>query len=136
MVPVANNLLVEDNWIHDLNSHGYPDPHQDGIQVAGATNLTIRHNNIALGTGVNSCIFCKDGINDKIDIINNRIDGGSYTIYFETDTSNCTVDGNTFVSFTFGWIAGATMKQQTYTNNTFDGAFYATGYPNSKRRAR
>jgi hypothetical protein len=137
MLPVANDLLVEDNWIHDLNSHGYPDPHQDGMQVAGATNLTIRHNNIALGgTSTNACIFCKDGINDNIDIINNRIDGGSYTIYFETGTSNCTVDGNTFVSFTYGWIAGATMEQQTYTNNTFKGVFYATGHPNSRRRAR
>ena len=70
---IGGSCNIHDNYIHDLGGSG-TDPHVDGIQNAGASNVLIEHNNIlAYDT---SCIIMQN-------------EGGSF--------SNCTINNNRLV---------------------------------------
>ena len=47
ITPTGNNTVIQDNYIHDLNTSAGSAGHYDGIQAFGGySNLTIRHNTI------------------------------------------------------------------------------------------
>jgi hypothetical protein len=121
----GDGCLIEDNYIHNLFSNtGASDPHIDGIQIPGkysftttTENVIIRHNNIDLDVRTASAsITMKDGIN--IDIIDNRLSGGSAVIYFEGDSRDCDVINNVFDEYAYFHIAGASWQEQAYSGNT------------------
>jgi len=118
----SNGCLIQDNYFHDLADPGNPDPHVDGVQIPGDTphvsDNIIRHNNFALAREVSSCITMKDATNISID--RNRLNGGSYIIYFEGNTTGCTVTNNVLGQYVFGVFNGAAGRAQTYTGNTFE----------------
>lgn len=114
----ARNCLVQDNYFHNLAAPGNPDPHFDGLQIPGGfvvSNLIIRHNNFDLATGVSSSITMRDATN--VDIIDNRLDGGTYTIYFEGGTTGSDVTNNVFGDHMFGYVNGTADDAQTYNGN-------------------
>jgi hypothetical protein len=115
----ANDCLIEDNYLHDLAFPGNLDPHYDGLQIPGSSaNNVIRHNNFALAREVSSCITMKDATNISID--RNRLNGGSYIIYFEGKTTDCTVTNNVLGQYVFGVFNGTAGRAQTYSGNTFE----------------
>ena len=120
----ADGVLIEENYIHNLFSNtGSSDPHIDGIQIPGSNigaatteNAIIRHNNIDLDVRTaNACITMMDGIN--VDIINNRLNGGSAVIYFEGASKDCDVVNNVFDEYAFVYLSGASWQDQTYSGN-------------------
>ena len=120
----ADNCVIGDNYIHNLFSNtGKPDPHIDGIQIPGRNigaaateNAIISHNNIDLDNSTaNACITMMDGIN--VDIINNRLNGGSFVIYFEGASKGSDVVNNVFDEYTFGYVSGASWQSQIYNGN-------------------
>ena len=117
----AIGCLIAENYLHDLA--GTPDAHIDGLQIPEnpkTSNIIIRHNNFDLNiTNTSSCITMTDATNIQID--NNRLNGGAYSIYFEGSTSGCTVTNNLFLEHAFGYLAGNAARAQTYKDNTFTG---------------
>jgi hypothetical protein len=116
----ASGCLIADNYLHNLT--GSPDAHIDGLQIPAeasrVSNNMIRHNNFDLNTtNTNSCITMKDATN--IDIDSNRLNGGTYSIYFEGNTTGCDVTNNLFAAHQFGFYGGTAAKQQTYRGNIF-----------------
>src|SRR5262249_16219800 len=86
----GNGSLVQDNYIHDLVANpGNTDPHFDGVQIPSSSNVIIRHNNLDLRATDSSPITMKDATNIIID--DNRLNGGTYTIYFEGNTTGAQV---------------------------------------------
>ncbi|TPO08191.1 hypothetical protein FJ987_23410 [Mesorhizobium sp. CU2] len=111
------NAVIEDNYIHDLVSEdvfGDPDaenaPHTDGCQLCGGEcdGTVIRHNNIISPAISTSAIIMGAGTNIKVD--NNRLRGGSYTLYTWSDRSN------------------------SYTNNRLAGGHYGLATSNDDSR--
>ena len=110
----ANGCLIADNYLHDLIPYNSAtDPHIDGIQIpggAGVSNNLITHNNFDLGPGTSSSITMADATN--IDITNNRLNGGTFNIYFEGgnnpfgggDTTGCDVTNNVFAGHVYGYV--------------------------------
>ena len=118
----GNGCLIQDNYLHNLAAPGSPDPHYDGLQIPESSprvsNNIIRHNNFDLPSNTtSSCITMKDATNISID--NNRLNGGTYCIYFEGNTTGCHVTNNLFLVHAFGSIDGVAAKQQTYSGNIF-----------------
>lgn len=86
---MANNVTIEDCYIHDLYFYnpawdGKPGDmtHSDGVQSAGGVNYTIKHNRIE-ATGKNSAIILSNlhGNCHNVLIENNWMTGGNYTVY-------------------------------------------------------
>lgn len=114
-----NGCLIVDNYIHDL-ADSAKDPHFDGLQIPASaspvSNNVIRHNNFDLQSRTtSSCITMKDASNINID--SNRLNGGTYCIYFEGNTKGCNVTNNYFVGWTFGRVDGKARGLQTYAGN-------------------
>ena len=85
---------VQDNYIHDLLASG--SPHYDGIQELGpSNNQTITHNTIDMSnlgeTGALNFTAWSGSINN-VTSTNNRLLGGSYTVYY--DLQGSTMSGN------------------------------------------
>ena len=79
----SENVLFEDNYIHDLAIGGV-DPHADGSQTLDTIGLTIRHNTIILPTNATSCIILSTGSADNmrnILIEDNLLGGANYCVY-------------------------------------------------------
>jgi hypothetical protein len=119
----ADGSLIEDNYFHDLiNNTGTSDPHIDGIQIPGhgalINDVIIRHNNLDLDREVSASITMRDATN--VDIINNRLNGGTYIIYFEGTTTGSDVTGNRFGEYVFGYVNGTAAGAQTYSGNVDD----------------
>jgi hypothetical protein len=108
------NILVEDSLIHKLSNAG-SDPHEDGIQLAGAhleggqwvpgtKNITLRHNtifgmNVAGNFGTSAIISNNAAASDENVLIEgNLLAGGAYTLYCPADGAgvNYRVLGNHF----------------------------------------
>jgi hypothetical protein len=124
----SNNVLIANNYIHNLFSNtGNPDPHIDGIQIPGHSvplqNDLIQHNNIDLDVSTaNSTITMAHASN--IDIIDNRLSGGTYTIYLE-ETGGGNIDNNVFGAHLFGYIEDTSPVSQEISGNIDE----ATGQP-------
>jgi parallel beta helix pectate lyase-like protein len=128
----ASNVTITDNWFHDFIPYNpATDPHIDGIQIPGMegiTNVLIQHNNFDLGHDVNSCIQIGYGGSSttgpltasNVDIADNILRGGTYTIYFEGNTTGCHVTNNRFGPHLYGYVAGRAANAQTYSGNVDD----------------
>jgi hypothetical protein len=105
-----NNVTIEDSWIHDLDTSG--DAHTDGIQSgAGASNVTIRHNNIdpvPSGQGCTSPIIMHTGggtQNSNWTIEDNRLDGAGCSVALycpRANASNIFIRNNRMLKGVFG----------------------------------
>ncbi len=82
----ANNILIENTCIHDLDGTP-PNAHNDGIEIYGGSNITIRNVEIDNPNNQTSAInITNDGgpINNVL-IENVKLSGGGYTIYVRGD---------------------------------------------------
>jgi hypothetical protein len=111
------NVVIESAWIHDLDLigpswvFGNAQPHTDGIQLNGASNVVIRNNTIDPlppgKTGGTSAIIGFNG-GDNVRIEGNLIDGGgsSYAIYApRTAKSAWFIDSNLMGRGLYGYTA-------------------------------
>ena len=114
----SNNCLIENNYIHDLD-YNIPDPHIDGIQLAGTTSGNIiQHNNIDLNTiNTTSCIIMPS-TTANLTIDANRFNGGAFEVYVNGTGINLT--NNVFGAYAYGYIGGNSAPA-TNTGNIFDG---------------
>jgi hypothetical protein len=107
----GNNVVVEDSWIHDLsyyssdpNQGGGP-THNDGIQVLGGSNITIKHNTITIGSKLNAVMqVTQDYASTKgLSFTQNWVDGGTCSVKLNHSGSSMgpvTVSTNSFGSHT------------------------------------
>lgn len=106
--------LIQDNYIHDLLASG--SPHYDGVQEGGpSSNETINHNTIDMGnlgeTGAVNLSNDFGSISNDV-ISNNRLLGGSYTVYVDNSRvgtiTGIKITNNRLKSGQFGyWAVGA-----------------------------
>jgi hypothetical protein len=86
-VHYGSNVLIEDSFCDVASGVGYPgDPHLDGFQSAGGSNVTIRHNTIRNPNDQTSAIIngTTPGVSPgqlNVHIVGNLMAGGGYTVY-------------------------------------------------------
>jgi hypothetical protein len=81
---IDNDVTVVDSYIHDMRPT--EDGHTDGIQLAGGSNIVIRHNTI-FNPGGTSAIISHPSANSNVTIEANLLGGGAYTLYCPRDSS-------------------------------------------------
>ncbi|OLR90798.1 hypothetical protein BJP25_29925 [Actinokineospora bangkokensis] len=123
-VHTEQGSVLENSWIHDLEHTGADggEPHNDGVQSTGSSDITIRGNTISNPRHQTSCILIggEGGAPSNILIEGNWLDGGNYTIYLDPNGGNRVIRGNVFArSFVYGPanVAG----QVEWSGNTFAG---------------
>ena len=88
------DVTVVDSYIHDMRQTDTG--HTDGIQLAGGSNIVIRHNTI-FNPGGTSAIISHPNANADVTIEANLLGGGAYTLYCPRDSStNFRVVNNRF----------------------------------------
>lgn len=121
-VKMEKGSSLIDSWIHDL-SKGEGD-HNDGVQITGGSNITIRHNRIENPKNQTSAILVggEFGSPSNILIENNLLNGGNYTVYLDPKGTNRVIRNNVF---TRNYVYGPARLdgQVEWTGNTYeDGA--------------
>ncbi len=101
---MGSNSVLENSVIQNLSA--FSDTHNDGIQVMGGSNLTIRNNRIATNlpgsfdpSHHNAALFFQPlggGSISNVDIENNFLMGGGYTVRFEGNTTGVRAVNNVF----------------------------------------
>lgn len=101
---MSSNSLIENSIIYDLAAFG--STHNDGIQVMGGSNLTIRNNRIAINqpgafnpAHHNGALFFQPlggGSITNVWIENNFLMGGGYALRLEGNTTGVHVLNNIF----------------------------------------
>lgn len=118
-VKMEQNASLIDSWIHDL-SKGEGD-HNDGVQITGSSNITIRHNRIENPRNQTSAILVggEFGSPSNILIESNFLNGGNYTIYLDPKGTNRVIRNNVF---TKGFVYGPARLdgQVVWTDNTYE----------------
>jgi hypothetical protein len=100
----GSNTLIQDNYIHDLQSN-WSGPHYDGIATdGGVSNITIRHNTIINEHGQTSAVMLSNYFGSVTNVIvdNNRLAGGGYTVYSDGQFGGGTISGVSFTNNTLG----------------------------------
>jgi hypothetical protein len=132
------NVVVQDNYIHDLDitgpSYVWGDtPHTDGIQGAGS-NVTIRHNWIdptpaSDGGDAGIIMGMTDPPSANYQIIDNYIDGrgSSYAIFApRTQTPGVIIDDNQIQKGVYGYTdcvkPGTTVQEFNNNHDATTGA--------------
>jgi parallel beta-helix repeat protein len=114
----GSNILIQDNYIHGLQSNN-SGPHYDGIQTdGGISNVIIRHNTIINDHGQTSAINLSNYFGSVRDVAidNNRLVGGGYTIYSDGQfSSGGTISG---VSITNNDLGKGQYGYTSINNNT------------------
>ncbi len=101
---IDDRVTVVDSYIHDMRPTDTG--HTDGIQLAGGSDILIRHNTIFNPDGT-SAIISHPSANANVTIEANLLGGGAYTLYCPRDSStNFRVLNNRF-STLFGPNGGA-----------------------------
>jgi hypothetical protein len=121
----GTDVLVEDNYIHDLA--GCPSCHNDGIQSYGnGTRLVFRHNYIAARDTSALAMFEGQHTWNDVLVENNYLTGAGYLLY-APGTSGTTVRvlGNTFG--TWGW--GPVSDWVSKPGNVWSGNVTTSGVP-------
>jgi hypothetical protein len=78
----GGSSVIENNYIHNLQASG--SPHYDGIQIDGnVSDVTISHNTIINDHNQTSAVMIDNGFGpiSNIQVDNNRLIGGAYTVY-------------------------------------------------------
>jgi hypothetical protein len=81
---IDDDVTVVDSYIHDMRSTDTG--HTDGVQLAGGSNIVIRHNTI-FNPGGTSAIISHPHANANVTIEANLLAGGAYTLYCPRDSS-------------------------------------------------
>lgn len=123
----GSNTTITGNYIHDLNASG--SPHYDGIQIdGGVSNVLISHNSVINNHGQTSAVMIDNDFGgiSNIQVSDNLLVGGGYTVYSDGRATSAAITG---VSFTNNHIGagqfGTTSfdnNNPTYTGNVNDGA--------------
>jgi hypothetical protein len=123
----GSNLLIEDCYIHDPGHK--PDAHNDGIEWGGGSNVTIRHNSIAIRDETSCVNIGGTSVTiTNIQVLNNRFYGGTYSLALEgrwgTTILNTTISGNVWVknSYQYGthFIENVQLSEVHWLNNSLD----------------
>jgi Ca2+-binding RTX toxin-like protein len=124
----TRNVVVEDNYIHDLDAPT-ADPHYDGIQLYGGvtSDVIIRHNAVIVAPSDNSAVTM--GTVQNVQVEGNRLHGGGYTVYVdgrfgEGAVSNVSITNNRLGPHNFGYFSFSRSNPRV-TGNVDD----ATGRP-------
>ena len=78
----GRSVLIQDNWIHNLQYNAAKATHDDDIQTLGG-DVTIRHNTLdATAPASNSCLQIGNllGSLSQLTFANNLCNGGGYSI--------------------------------------------------------
>jgi hypothetical protein len=113
----GNNVLIQDNYIHDLYSAD-PEAHNDGIQCESSAGLKFIHNTIA--SKDTSCIsmFAGQGTWSDIVIDNNWFSGPvAYCVYAGLAT-NLRIRDNRFAQWVFGPVTDWSATGNVWSGNT------------------
>ena len=100
----GSNVLIHDNYIHDLQSN-WSGPHYDGIATdGGISSITIRHNTIINRHGQTSAIMLSNYFGSVRDVTvdNNWLVGGGYTVYSDGQFGGGTISGVSFTNNVLG----------------------------------
>jgi hypothetical protein len=106
---VANDFLIESNWIHDV-ADGGKGWHMNGVHLSTGKNGIVRKNNIEIkGKSVTGTVslFAELGNTSNMLVEDNRLAGGAYCIYAEPK-------------------GAYTMTNIRILNNTFSTSLYPT----------
>lgn len=92
-INVYGPSIIRENYIVCDVSDGV-DPHFDGIEMNAGSNIVIRHNTVLILQGQTSAVMMNNefGPLQDIDIIDNYLSGGGYTIYCDNGKSASPVD--------------------------------------------
>jgi hypothetical protein len=126
----GSNTLIQDNYIHDLQSN-WSGPHYDGIATdGGVSNITIRHNTVINPHGQTSALMLSNyfGSVSNVTVDNNWLEGGGYTVYSDGQFNGGTISG---VSFTNNYLVEGQYGYSSIRNNTpvWQGNIEYTGEP-------
>ncbi|WP_225187531.1 Ig-like domain-containing protein [Bradyrhizobium sp. IC3195] len=133
-IHAGSDSVIQGNYIHGLrasdNSTGVP--HYDGIQIdGGQSNVVISHNTIINDHDQTSAVMIDNyfGSISNIQVDNNLLVGGGYTIYVDGQFNRGSISGvsitnNHMGSGGFG-ITNFNGTSPTYTGNVNDGAALA-----------
>jgi len=126
IVPGSGDL-IQGNYIHNFNASGAP--HYDGIQMdGGISNITITGNTIVDTQGQTSAIMIDNyfGAISNINVNNNLLSGGDFTIYDDAHFNSNPITGVSITNNHLGsGVYGYTDfngTSPTYTGNVNDGA--------------
>lgn len=92
----ADNVLIQESYLHDTSNLSNPAAHQDVIEVYGGSNVTIQRNRIFMHADETSCIniapwFGASSSNNVI-VDDNWIDGGNSHILVDLQSTG-TING-------------------------------------------
>jgi hypothetical protein len=114
---LGSNTLIQDNYIHDLQSN-WSGPHYDGIATdGGVSNIIIRHNTVINPHGQTSALMLSNyfGSVSNVVVDNNWLEGGGYTVYSDGQFKGGTISG---VSFTNNYLVEGEYGYSSIRNNT------------------
>jgi parallel beta-helix repeat protein len=128
----GSNTLIQDNYIHDLQSN-WSGPHYDGIATdGGVSNIVIRHNTVINSHGQTSALMLSNYFGSVSNVIvdNNWLEGGGYTVYSDGQFSGGTISG---VSFTNNYLVKGAYGYSSIRNNSpvWEGNIQYVGQPTS-----
>lgn len=94
-INVTGPSLIQENYIHDLRNTG--EPHYDGIQVDGGSDVRIIGNTIINENAQTSAVMLDNYFSglSNITVENNRLVGGGYVLYVSSQFSGGPVDNAT-----------------------------------------
>ena len=96
--------VIEDSWISDLSAPGR-DPHIDGIEIDGASDILVRGNLVDLGDWGQTSAVMIDNYGapaTRIVVQGNRLLGGGYTVYSDGRFDGGPVTGIAFIDNRLG----------------------------------
>jgi hypothetical protein len=98
-ITLDGSATIRDNYIHDLRASGAP--HYDGIQIdGGISNVAIIHNTVVNLNGQTSAVMIDNyfGPISNIQVENNRLVGGGYTVYSDGQFRDAPISGVAFIN--------------------------------------
>lgn len=102
-ITLGGSATIKDNYIHDLRASG--EPHYDGIQIdGGISDVLISHNTVVNAYGQTSAVMIDNyfGPISNIQVENNRLAGGGYTVYSDGQFNDSKITGVSFVNNRLG----------------------------------
>jgi hypothetical protein len=102
-INLTGSSVIQENYIHGLLASG--SPHYDGIQIdGGVSDVTLSHNTIINPNGQTSAVMIDNffGPISNIQVENNRLIGGGYTVYSDGQFRDATISGVAFINNRLG----------------------------------
>lgn len=133
---LGNNSKIIDSYVHDLSR--VPNSHNDTLQITGANNILVQHNNLQPYNPVtrdpaNACLMLGSTTAPSTNNVLfqlNLCDGGNYSIGIRTDivATNIVFKDNKFGrDYRYGVVANPSMAGVTWDKPT--NVFFDTGLP-------